>query len=162
MRRFLLFVIAALPLGLAPIAAADAPTKVEESFHRSSLSFATCPGFTVRGEFDVTRTVTTFYDQDGSPIRQVLHVHFVGALSNSVSGKSLADEGGQIVTLDLLEGTATIVGRQRVDTEPGLGVVFADIGRVVRALVGPAIFFVAGQHDLLEGDIERLCTYLAG
>jgi hypothetical protein len=161
MRRFLLLVIAALPLALAPAAAAATPTTVEESFHRSAPNFATCPGFTVRGEFDVTRTATTFYDQDGTPIRQVIHVHFVGALSNSVSGKSLADEGGQIVTLDLVEGTATIVGRQRVDTEPGLGVVFADAGRVVRAAVGPAIFFVAGQHDLIEGDIERLCAYLA-
>jgi hypothetical protein len=32
--------------------------------------------------------------------------------------------------------------------------------RVVRAAVGPAIFFAAGQHDLIEGDIERLCAYL--
>jgi hypothetical protein len=52
-------------------ATASTPTSVSEAFHRSIPNFITCSGFSVRGEFDVSRTVTTSYDENGSPIRQV-------------------------------------------------------------------------------------------
>ena len=161
MKKLVLAVAFAVPLAFAAAASADTPTSVQETLHRSIPTFATCPGFTVRGEFDVTRTVVTFYDGSGVAIRRVFHVHFTGTLSNSVTGKSLADEGNQVVTQDLVAGTTTIVGRQRMDTEPGLGVVFADAGRVIRDPSGAPIF-LAGQHDLLEGEIASLCNFLAG
>ena len=58
---------AAMQLTLVATAAASAPTSVDETFHRSIPNFISCPGFTVRGEFDVSRTVTTFYDSNGAP-----------------------------------------------------------------------------------------------
>jgi hypothetical protein len=89
-------VIVAGLLALAP-AAADAPTMVEESFDRSIPHFATCPGFTVAGEFDVNRTVFTFVDANSTPIERVTHVQFTGTLTNTATGKSIPDEGNQIV-----------------------------------------------------------------
>jgi hypothetical protein len=118
---------AAMQLTLVATAAASAPTSVDETFHRSIPNFISCPGFTVRGEFDVSRTVTTFYDSNGSPIRQATHVHFTGTLTNNLSGKTIDDAGNQIVDTDLadgnLRGHRTRPGRddpgRRRDLRPG-------------------------------------------
>ena len=40
-------------LTFAATATASSPTSVSEAFHRSIPNFISCPGFTVRGEFDV-------------------------------------------------------------------------------------------------------------
>ena len=109
MRRFLSSLVA-LPLALAPPAAADAPTRIEETFTRTDGAFISCPGFLVRGDFDVRRTVTTFYDQERVPVRLVAHVHFSGSLTNTVTGTSIADRGNQIVTQDFRSGETTVVG----------------------------------------------------
>jgi hypothetical protein len=153
-------VVAALTL--APVAAADAPTSVQQTLHRSIPKFATCPGFTVAGEFDVDRTTDTFVDANGTPIRQVIHVHFTGRLTDTASGKSIPDEGNQIVTTDLLTGVTAVTGRLRVDTEPGVGVVLAQTGRIVTDASG-TLLFAAGQHDLQNGlpDADGFCAYMA-
>ncbi len=159
-RRFLGLALAALALALAPAAAADAPTRVEESFARSIPKFVSCPGFTVSGEFIVTRTVSTFYDQDGSRVRQVTHVHFTGTLTNATTGKVIPDEGNQIVTVDFTDGTTTTAGRVRVVTYPGQGAILEQVGRVVRDSQGKTIF-VAGQQDFQTRDFAEFCAFMA-
>jgi hypothetical protein len=62
-------VAGAIAAALTTPAAADAPTIVEETLHRSIPNFVSCPGFTVTGEFDIDRTVFTFTDNTGTPIR---------------------------------------------------------------------------------------------
>ena len=99
-RLALLLTTVAVALAAAAAATAAAPTIVEESFHRSIPSFIACPGFTVAGEFDVDRTVVTFYDNDGTAIRRVTHVHFQGTLTNTTTGKSIDDAGNQVVIED--------------------------------------------------------------
>jgi hypothetical protein len=153
-------VVLAVSLSFAAVASADAPTIVQQTLHRSIPNFVQCPGFTVAGEFDVGRTVMTFVDQNGTPIRQVTHVHFVGTLTNTSTGKSIPDEGNQIVTNDLVTGTSTTDGRVRVDTIPGQGVILAQVGRVVRDAAGNVIFF-AGQNDFQTGDFDQFCAYMA-
>jgi hypothetical protein len=152
-------VLAALPLTLASTAAANAPTIVDESFHRSIPNFISCPGFTVRGEFDVARTVMTFYDSDGVIVRQVTHVHFTGTLINAVTGTSVPDEGNQIVIFDRAEGTTATIGRVRVVTVPGEGEILAQVGRVVRDAAG--VLFIAGQQDPLASSVDEFCSYMA-
>ncbi len=160
MKKLVLAVALAVPLAFAAVAAADAPTIEQQTLHRSIPNFIQCPGFTVAGEFDVERTVMTFIDQNGTPIRQVTHVHFVGTLTNTSSGKSIPDEGNQIVTTDLVTRTSTTDGRVRVNTVPGEGAILFQVGRVVRDAAGNVIFF-AGQNDFLTRDFEDFCAYMA-
>jgi hypothetical protein len=154
----LLLVLAALVSATA--ATADSPTIEQQTLHRSIPNFITCPGFTVAGEFDVNRTVFTFYHNDGNAIRQVIHVHFVGTLTNTTTGKSIPDQGNQVVTTDLVTGTSTTDARVRVDTVPGEGAILFQVGRVVRDAAGNVIFF-AGQNDFLTRDFAEFCTYMA-
>ena len=152
--------LAASALALASTAAATAPTSVDESFHRSIPNFFSCPGFTVGGEFDVSRTVTTFYDNEGVIVRQVTHVHFTGELINTATGKSIPDEGNQIVVVDRTEGTTVTLGRVRVVTVPGEGEILAQVGRVVRDATGNVIF-IAGQQDFQTLNFDEFCAYMS-
>ena len=160
MRRFLVLLALALPAVFAATAAAETPTIVEQSLHRSIPNFISCPDFTVAGEFDINRTLFTFTDNAGTPIRQVIHVHFVGTLTNTSIRKSIPDEGNQIVTTDLVTGTSTTDGRVRVNTVPGEGAILFQVGRVVRDAAGNVIFF-AGQNDFLTRDFDEFCAYMA-
>ena len=88
------------------------------------------------------------------------HVHFVGMLTNTSSGKSIPDEGNQIVTIDLVTGTVTVDGRVRVDTIPGEGVILAQVGRVVTDAQGN-ILFIAGQQDFATQNLSDFCSFMA-
>lgn len=160
MKKLVLVIALAMSLAFAAVASADAPAIEQQTFHRSIPNFIQCPGFTVAGEFDVDRTVMTFTDQNGAPVRQVIHVHFVGSLINTSTGKSIPDEGNQIVTVDLVTGASTTDGRVRVDTVPGEGMILAQVGRVVRDAAGNLVFF-AGQNDFVTREFDEFCAYMA-
>ena len=89
-------------------------------------------------------------------------MHFTGTLTDTATGKWIPDEGNQIVTVDLLTGVTTVTGRLRNDTEPGVGVVLAQTGRIVTDASG-TVLFAAGQHDLQDGlpDADGFCAYMA-
>ncbi len=150
--------LAAVAGVFAATAAADQPTIQEQTVHRSIANFLPCAGFTVSGEFDITRIVFTFYDSNGTPIRTVTHIHSEGTLTNTATGKTLADQGNQIITTDLLTGEVIVVGPSRVDTAPGGGVVFAQVGRVVRE--NGQVVEIDGRNDILEGNLADFCAYM--
>jgi hypothetical protein len=160
MRRLLVMFVLAVPAIFAAAAAADPPTIVQESYHRSIPDFISCPGFTVEVNSDVNRTDFTFTDSAGTPIRRVLHVHFTGALTNNTTGKSIPDEGNFIVTIDLTTGTTTTVGGVRLDTVPGLGLILAQAGRIEFDAQGN-IMFIAGQQDYATKNFTNFCAYMA-
>src|SRR6059036_266189 len=114
MRRLAFTLGLVAPLVCAATAAAVQPTTTTRQFHRSSQHFLSCSGFDVVAEFDITRVSTTFYDSDGNPIRIARHLGYVGTLSNSLTAKSLADEGNVLITIDLVAGTTTFAGKGRV------------------------------------------------
>jgi hypothetical protein len=161
MRRLLALAVvgSSIATAFAATAAAEQPTLQETTIHRSIANFLSCPGFTVSGEFDITRIVFTFYDANGTAIRTVVHVHPEGTLTNAATGKTLADAGNQIITSDLVTGEVVVVGPSRVDTGPGSGVVFAQVGRVVRE--NGQVVEIDGRNDILEGNLAPLCAYLA-
>ena len=152
--------VVAVALSIGTVAAA-APTTVDVSMHSSQPQFLTCPDFAVHLEIDVNRRITTFYDAAGAPIRIVLHVTGTGTLSNPLTGKSLPDEGHFTRTIDLVTGTTTFSGALRVDTAPGVGVLFRAVGRITIGSDG-SIQFEAGPHDDLDGNLGPLCASLAG
>jgi hypothetical protein len=150
--------IAALALATAITARATAPTTTHTSFHRAIPNYLPCPGFTVRGEFDIERTTTTFYDDAGIAIRTVSHVHSDGTLSNPLTHKSIADSGDFKVSVDLATDELTMEGKVNMATSPGGGVVYQSVGRLV---LGPdGVEFEAGPHDDADGDFDALCSFL--
>lgn len=152
--------LVAVALSVGTVAAA-APSRVEVSFHSSQPHFLSCPGFAVDLEIDVTRRITTFVDSAGNPIKIVAHVTSGGTMSNAITGKSVPDASNFTVTTDLVTGTRTFTGAVRVDTAPGVGVVFQAVGRVVFGPDG-SLLFEAGPHDDLDGNLGPLCAYLGG
>jgi len=65
-----------------------------------------------------------------------------------------------LITIDPVSGTTTFDGKGRVDTVPGLGVVFHVSGRMMFDATGDLVF-EAGPHDDLDNDLGGLCSYLA-
>jgi len=152
------FVVVAL--AAAGTAGANPPTTTQMSFHQPIPNYLPCPGFTVRGEFDIDRTATTFYDSAGTPITRVFHIHSDGTLSNPLTGKSIADSGDFKRTVDLVTGEITLDGKVNVATAPGGGVVYQGVGRL--SLMPDGIVFEGGPHDDADGTFQALCDYLAG
>jgi len=152
--------VVAVALAIGTVSAAT-PGTVEVSFHFSQPHFASCPGFAVDLEIDITRRITTFVDSDGNPIRIATHVTGIGTMSNPLTGKSLPDADHFTVTVDVLNGTRTFTGDVRVDTAPGAGRVFRAVGRLVFGPDG-SVLFESAPHDDLDGNTDALCAYLGG
>src|SRR5215204_4680121 len=90
--------LAAIALAAWPArASALAPTTTVEQRH-VKLAHGDCGSFTLIFEADVTRKVTTFYDHDGIPVRDVLVRRADGTVANSVTGTSLPSWGVWRVT----------------------------------------------------------------
>jgi hypothetical protein len=165
MKSLLPLVALVLGLTIAAGASANTPTSVTEQLHVVNNPYITCGSFVVVGDFDVTRTVTTFYDSDGNAIRRVAHIHVDGTLSNSVTGASFAFLREGTFTQDLIDGSTVTSGQRTLVTAPGSGIVLQDMGRIVRE--GSVIVFEAGATDFLDyqgGDasgVQDLCQALA-
>lgn len=152
-------------LSLVASASANAPTTVTEQAHVVTNPYITCSNFAVVGDFYVTRTVKTFYDDDGNPIRRVTHIHVDGTVSNSATGASLSFLREGTFTQNLVDGSTITAGQRTLVVAPGGGIVLQDMGRIVREGI---IVFEAGPSDFLDyqsGDrsgVEDLCAALGG
>lgn len=118
------------------------PEIVHLQIHRHWDDFAVCDGYNVIGDFNVTRQDVTFFDNSGNPIRVDYFVHYVGTLTNSVSGKRLDDRGDVKNSLDLVNGTFTQTGGLRHTTVSGLGIVIQETGRIIFDDATGGILFV--------------------
>lgn len=141
-------------------AAALEPTHQRFEATRQIDPFVTCSGFNVIGYFSVERDDVTFFNSSDTPIEMVIHVHFVGTLTNSVTGKSLSDDGNRIITFDLLNNTLTDTGLNLKVVVPGQGIVVIDAGRIVIDAAGN-ITAEAGPHDLFNNTLQPLCSALS-
>jgi hypothetical protein len=161
------WIVLALAAATALVAAAQAsalaPTTAVEQ-RDVKLAHGDCGAFTLIFEADVTRKVTTFYDQDGVPVRDVLVRRSEGTVSNSVTGRSVPSMGVWRVTRyyadGQLTGRVTQAGRTYLITEPGLGVIFHQTGYGIQQ--DGQTNFEAGPHDFEHGNVDELCAYLAG
>jgi hypothetical protein len=157
----LLLSLGAVTFLFVPAAAALEPTQQRFEVTRHIDPFVTCSGFNVIGDFSVERHDVTFFDSSGTPIKMVIHAHFVGTLTNSVTGKSLSDDGSRIITFDLLNTTVTNTGLNLKVVVPGQGIIVIDVGRIVRDAAGN-ITFEAGPHDFVNTALQGpLCSALS-
>ena len=160
-------VVAALAALVAGTASASTPLVVEKQ-NSLTRDFANIPdclafGFTHSEHYDVIRTVTDFYGQEGNLLREVLHVRFVGTATNDMTGKTIPVTGVRHLTFDFVSATLTETGVLRHVTIPGQGIVLHESGRFVAPLdeTLPPLF-VSGKHQLLAGDLTAFCDALAG
>jgi hypothetical protein len=106
--------------------------------------------------------VETFYDQQGSATKVVVHDSFRETDTNSVTGKTLDFAANRTETFDFVAGTRVVSGRSFLVTDPSLGVLIYDIGHVVFDAPFHVSFASGPHHDPLFGDIDQLaCTALA-
>jgi hypothetical protein len=102
----------------AATAGATPPTTTHASIHRSIPKHLPCQGFWIDGEFDLQRTTIPFYDDQGTALKIVSHIHADGTLSNPLTGKSLPDSGDFKVGVDLATGVTTTEGRRTSPPAP--------------------------------------------
>jgi hypothetical protein len=134
------------------------PDIVDLNIHRYFDDFAVCDGYNVIGDFDVTRRDVTYFDNAGNPIRVDIFVHYVGTLTNSVSGKTLADSGDVKNSIDPVNGTFTQAGGLRHTTVAGLGIVIQETGRIIQDDATGGILFVT--PGMVSDEALQLCAAL--
>lgn len=134
------------------------PEIVHLQIHRHWDDFAVCDGYKVIGDFDVTRQDVTFFDNSGNPIRVDYFVHYMGTLTNSVSGKTMDDRGDVKDTVDLVNGTFTQTGGLRHTTVSGLGIVIQETGRIIFDDATGGILFVT--PGMATDEALQLCAAL--
>lgn len=111
-------------LAISPTTAlAVAPTVETVTLHRDFGVVGSCPGFNVTATFDPTRRITTFYDAEGTPIRQQIHAEVPGTVTNAVTGKTLQTIGVRNITVDLLTGEFKSTATNSHVIVPGQGTV---------------------------------------
>jgi hypothetical protein len=134
------------------------------SFTRQFANIPECAslGFTHTEEYHITRSITEFYDRDGNLVREVVHVRYTGTATNDKTGKTLPIMGTRHLVF-AADGTFTETGVLRHVTVSGQGIVLHESGRIVwPADESLPPLFVAGPHQLLEGDVAAFCAALAG
>jgi len=151
--------VALLALAVRPASARE-PTI--ETFHDAgTFTLGTCPsGATLVETYTEDLRIITFYDQAGTPIRVQVHLDYEGVVTNPTTGRSVKDPGHATRFFDLTTGAHGPVGLYYSTVVPGVGVVFHDVGRLVRDPDNNVIF-EAGPHDVLHGgDVALFCAAL--
>ena len=106
--------------------------------------------FTGAGEV----TITTYYDNNGTPIRQSVH----GALVHTFfsAWHTLVSNGPAPVHVDLSTGQMVITGKETAFHVPGDGIVFGQDGRLILAADNGELSF-AGNSVI---NTSELCAAL--
>lgn len=163
--RRLIVVALALAAGTASTARAAAPTvevvPIDASFSPPLLS-AAC-GFTVTRHTHGTLTIRTFYDSNGSFVRELDQYRLVDTLS--ANGKTLVGYTSQSITTRLRgDGsfTVAVAGTDFRVAVPGSGISFGSAGRLV-LLFAADNTFLGVEQDVgnIQGDFGALCQALA-
>jgi hypothetical protein len=93
--RVAALVMASAALALsAGTAAAAAPTVDSWTVH-VERPFIDCPDFSTLGVWDVSHRLTIFYDEEGTPVRDIEQVEFSGRIVNTETGAWVADSGAR-------------------------------------------------------------------
>jgi len=156
---------------LAGVASADkpegtpAPVRLEPETGTDLI--AECRDFGVREfevltDFVVDGQSTIFFDSAGNPDYARVHLTFVDFYYNSETGEGFTEHEHSNTLLDLPSGEeVTSSGVSYRVTVPGEGVVLLEAGRLEFNEAGE-IVFVAGPHQVLSQDTDKLCEALAG
>ena len=146
-------------LASAPAFAA-APLIEDQTFTEVNDPVANCGDFVIIANGEGSTRTWVYFGRDGAPLKFVLHGHYRGTLTNSVTGATLLDAPSvAIIDVDLVTGQETRIGAFWTVTLPGVGRVLFNVGRMVFDGSGPPVF-IAGQHVPPEEEIALLCAGL--
>jgi len=151
-------------LGVAVVAALPGPAVAGEPTRQTVVqvgvhSTAPCPsGVVLQGLFDITRDITTYYDEAGTPVRRLSVNRAEGTWANPDTKAWLAAEVGRQVHTDLATGESFSTGTNSRTFLPGGG-------GVAIGAAGLQVFDASGQlvaHYGPDSDTERaqLCEAL--
>jgi hypothetical protein len=157
LRRFLLLP-PAIVASLALAGAASAVESTRDTVTLTSTSPVPCAsGVVLVGVFQVVRGITTFYNEEGQPVRQLWVATFEGTTTNPLTGASLPNRDVRIFHRDLVTGELFTTGTNVVTKLPDGGVAIGGAGRLVFDAQGRLI-----AHDGPDSAQERaqLCAAL--
>jgi hypothetical protein len=158
MRRLLMLIPLIAALAVPATAAATEPTR--ETIHLTNTLASTCPnGDVLVGVFNLTQERTTFYDSDGSPIRQLWVVTIEGTTTNLTTGLSVPNFGLRVFHRDLVTGEVFTTGSNVIIQLPGGGVAIIFAGRLVFDAQGR---LVEHSGPDAERELAERCAALAG
>lgn len=152
----------ALGLGAAvalPAGSAQATEPTRQTVVQVVHSGAPCPdGVVLRGLFDVTREITTYYDSAGNPVRQLQVNSAEGTWTNPITGAYLDAVVVRQIHTDLVTGEIFSTGMNTRTFLPGGG-------GVAIGAAGLQVFDASGhlvEHYGPDTDTERaqLCAAL--
>jgi hypothetical protein len=130
MRRLLIAIPLIAALAVPATAAAVEPTR--QTLNVTTITPAPCAsGVTLIGVFSVTREITTFYNNEGSAVREIWVATFEGTITNPLTGASLPNSGIRIFHRDLGTGELFTTGTNVVTRLPDGGVAIGGAGRLV-------------------------------
>lgn len=150
---------AALTGTLVAAAPAGAVAPTTTTVHTVSRLTAPCPdGGSTYAQWEVTREITTYYDQDGTAVMQIIRAEGTGYTSNPATGYAIPNWFVRIFHHDLPDGQWFSTGPNVVTILPDGGASVPGAGRLVFAPLTGALV----EHDGTDGDAERaeLCAAL--
>ncbi len=155
-----LFAGLALILALATGATALAARPSVETFESTITDnlLGSCNSFDIIENADITGRVTTFFDNADTPVRIQIYATYRGTMTNSVTGKTVADGPDARTYVDDLNGTLAIHGLVFSINIPGEGVAVLDVGNVIFHPDGSVT--VDGKHQVVAEGIGALCGAL--
>ncbi len=128
---------------------------IDEQFTDDGAS-AAC-GFDVNVHLAGTVRYIAFFVDQGELISVQLHTDATGTMT--ANGIILNEVDHNTDTINLVDGTETLVGIVFRESLPGLGIAIMDVGRLSGTLDG-TLLFEAGPHPALDGDLTTLCAAL--
>jgi hypothetical protein len=163
-RRILAACLAIL-LALAQVSPAFAASPEIEHFRISGtdLHIIDCGTFFVNFEFDFKVSVTTFFNQAGTPVKFKEQLILNGQFTNETTGQTLLERDRNTLFQDLQSDIVTIVGLPFRLFIPGAGIVLRDAGKFVFDPTTGEVLFDAGPNPYLsEPEIDALiCSAVA-
>jgi hypothetical protein len=155
-RTALLFALFGAALTITASAAAFEPTRETVTF--TTVAPRPCPsGVALIGIFNATHDITTFYDNDGAPVRELTMITFEVTTTNPLTGQSLPGSGMRIFHRDLVTGEFFTTGNNVVTKLPEGGVAIGGAGRLVFDAQGRLIGHNGPDS---ESEREQLCAAL--
>ena len=112
--------VAVAALAAAPTAGAVAPERRTQTLVFTDVPVIACAnGESALASFTLTRTITTFFDHDGTALREVRHAHVAGTISSQDRSRSVPYGGRIHRVLDFATGLVTVTGRSLFAVLPG-------------------------------------------
>jgi hypothetical protein len=135
-----------------------APPTTSTFLLQGTQLLANCNGFQVFDDYDATIVQTNYYDKDGNRVEIHQAINGTDTYRQSVTGQSITMGTHFMVHVDTQTMLNSSAGMQYHLMIPGLGHVLLDVGRTVYDLNAGTFVFLAGTHQVAEGDTAGLCA----